>query len=186
MASARKSALDTLASHRMRLDAQPMRQLFADDPGRFDSFSVRFGDMLLDYSKNRIDSAAMKALFDLAHKAGVESRRDAMWAGEPINVTEHRAVMHMALRYQGDSIMVGGENVMPGVREVLDRMRDFSADVRSGAIRGATGKPFTDVVNIGIGGSDLGPAMVTLALEPYTRSDLRVHYVLQYRRRPYL
>ena len=177
MASARKSALDTLASHRMRLDAQPMRQLFADDPGRFDSFSVRFGDMLLDYSKNRIDSAAMKALFDLARKAGVESRRDAMWAGEPINVTEHRAVMHMALRYQGDSIMVGGENVMPGVREVLDRMRDFSADVRSGAIRGATGKPFTDVVNIGIGGSDLGPAMVTLALEPYTRSDLRVHYV---------
>ena len=177
MASARKSALDVLASHRMRLDTQPMRQLFAEDPSRFDSFSVRFGDMLLDYSKNRIDADAMKALFDLAREAGVESRRDAMWGGAPINVTENRAVMHMALRYQGDSVMVDGENVMPGVREVLDRMRDFSADVRSGAIRGATGKPFTDVVNIGIGGSDLGPAMVTLALEPYTRSDLRVHYV---------
>ena len=177
MATARKSALDTLASHRMRLDSTPMRQLFADDPSRFDTFSASFGDLLLDYSKNRIDDSAMKALFDLARASGVEARRDAMWAGEPINVTENRAVMHMALRYQGDSVMVDGENVMPGVRDVLDKMRSFSADVRSGAIRGATGKPFTDVVNIGIGGSDLGPAMVTLALEPYTRADLRVHYV---------
>ena len=177
MASARKTALDALASHRQRLDTLPMRKLFADDPSRFDKFSVSFEDMLLDYSKNRIDEDAMKALFDLARKAGVETRRDAMWAGEAINSTENRAVMHMALRYQGDSVTVDGENVMPAVRDVLDRMRAFSADVRSGTIVGATGKPFTDIVNIGIGGSDLGPAMVTLALEPYTRGDLRAHYV---------
>ncbi|MBU1173984.1 MAG: glucose-6-phosphate isomerase [Alphaproteobacteria bacterium] len=177
MASARKSLLDTLQPHRQRLENRPMRQLFAEDADRFSKFSVSFGDMLLDYSKNRIDEAAMKALFDLAREAGVEKRRDAMWAGEPINSTEHRAVMHMALRYQGDSMTIGDENVIPGVRQVLDRMRAFSADVRSGAIVGATAKPFTDIVNIGIGGSDLGPAMVTLALEPYTRADLRAHYV---------
>ena len=110
-----------------------------------------------------------------------------MWAGQPINVTEHRAVMHMAPALSGRQRQWSAvENVMPGVREVLDRMRDFSADVRSGAIRGATGKPFTDVVNIGIGGSDLGPAMVTLALEPYTRADLRGPLRLQCRWRPSL
>ncbi len=177
MASARKSALDALQSHRRRLEKKPMRQMFAEDSARFDKFSATAGNILLDYAKNRIDDEAMAALFALAREAGVEARRDAMWAGEPINITEHRSVMHMALRYQGDEVMVGGENVMRAVREVLGRMRNFSADVRSGDIVGSTGKPFTDVVNIGIGGSDLGPAMATLALEPYTRTDLRAHYV---------
>ncbi len=177
MASSRKTALDSLNEHRKRLENTPMRELFAKDDERFDKYSARFGDILLDYAKNRIDKEAMASLFALARASGVEQRRDAMWAGEPINTTENRSVMHMALRYQGDEVMVGGENVMPGVREVLDNMRKFSADIRSGAITGSTGKPFTDVVNIGIGGSDLGPAMVTLALEPYTRTDLRAHYV---------
>ncbi len=177
MVSSRKSALDALREHRNRLENKPMREMFAEDQARFDTFSARFDDLLLDYAKNRIDREAMAALFALARASGIEERRNAMWAGEPINITENRSVMHMALRYQGDSVNVDGKNVMPEVRGVLDAMRKFSADIRSGAITGSTGKPFTDVVNIGIGGSDLGPAMVTLALEPYTRTDLRAHYV---------
>ena len=178
MASDRKSLLNPLMKARKRLADTSMRELFAADPNRFKTFSVRAGDLLLDYSKNRIDDGAMEALFALARAAGVEERRDAMWKGEHINVTEDRAVEHMALRYFGDkAVKVDGKDVMPDVREVLSRMKVFSTQVRDGSIRGATGEPFTDVVNIGIGGSDLGPVMVTLALEPYTRADLRAHYV---------
>src|SRR5690606_5512533 len=145
---------------------------------RFREFSVSACGILLDYSKNRIDGKAMAALFDLARAAGVAERRKAMWKGEHINVTEDRAVMHMALRYMGDKpVKVDGEDVVPHVRSVLSAIRDFSEQVRDGSIMGATGETFTDVVNLGIGGSDLGPAMVTLALEPYTRRDLRLHYV---------
>ncbi len=172
------SLLSALAPHRERLEQNPMRQLFAADPERFTRFSASAGELLLDYSKNRIDSDAMAALFSLARKAGVEARRDAMWAGEHINITEDRAVQHMALRYMGDRpVLVDGVDVMPEVRRVLDGMKRFSDAVRDGSIRGAGGEPFTDIVNIGIGGSDLGPVMVTLALEPYTRADLRAHYV---------
>ncbi|WP_127143524.1 glucose-6-phosphate isomerase [Pelagibacterium montanilacus] len=175
---ARKQAFADLEKHRSRLQGTNMRELFAHDPERFATYSARFGDILLDYSKNRIDSQSLKALFALAKAADVEGRRDAMWAGEPINRTEGRAVLHMALRHFGDEpVTVDGENVMPGVRDVLARMKGFSEAVRSGEVRGATGEAFTDVVNIGIGGSDLGPAMVTLALAPYTRQDLRAHYV---------
>ncbi|MHB1102591.1 MAG: glucose-6-phosphate isomerase [Devosia sp.] len=178
MATSRKTALNTLTKHRKRLAEQPMRAQFALDPNRFQRYSAKVGDLLLDYSKNRIDEGAMKALFDLARAAGVEERRDRMWAGEPINTTEDRAVMHMALRYQGSKpVKVDGTDVMPAVREVLDRMRAFTGQVRGGSIRGYTGEKFTDIVNIGIGGSDLGPVMATLALEPYTRPDLRSHYV---------
>jgi len=178
MASKRKSLLNPLMKHRARLDEKPMRELFAEDASRFDSFSATFGDILLDYSKNRIDQKALAALFELAREVDVEGRRDRMWAGEHINSTEDRAVLHMALRYQGDQkVMVDGKDVMPDVRAVLDAMRVFSDKVRDGSIRGATGEQFTDVINIGIGGSDLGPAMVTLALAPYTRPDLRAHYV---------
>jgi glucose-6-phosphate isomerase len=178
MASPKKSLLNPLLKSRARLDEVTMRELFAADPKRFETFSVRAGDLLLDYSKNRIDEKAMTALFELARHAGVEERRDAMWAGEHINTTEDRAVEHMALRYFGDQpVMVDGKDVMPDVRAVLSAMRTFSGQVRDGSIRGATGETFTDVVNIGIGGSDLGPAMVTLALAPYTRPDLRAHYV---------
>ncbi len=173
-----KTTLDSLKKHRKRLTDRPMRQLFAESPDRFRSFSANCGDIILDYSKNRIDAEAMAALIDLARHAGVEARRDAMWAGEPINVTEGRSVLHMALRYGGEEpVLVDGEDVMPGIREVLERIKTFSDQVRDGSIKGHTGEQFTDIVNIGIGGSDLGPAMVTLALEPYTRADLRAHYV---------
>jgi len=178
MATSRKTALNTLMKHRKRLAEQPMRVQFALDPNRFQRYSVKAGDLLLDYSKNRIDEPAMKALMGLAQAAGIEERRDRMWGGEHINSTEDRAVMHMALRYQGKkAVKVDGADVMPAVREVLDRIRAFTDQVRDGTIRGHTGEQFTDIVNIGIGGSDLGPVMVTLALEPYTRSDLRSHYV---------
>jgi glucose-6-phosphate isomerase len=174
----RRAALDALIPHRTRLEERPLRQLFAEDPQRFARFSARSGELLLDYSKNRIDTEAMAALFELARATGVTERRDRMWSGAHINSTEDRAVMHMALRYQGsEPVTIDGRDVMPEVREVLERMRAFSDRVRDGKLNGATGVRFTDVVNIGIGGSDLGPAMVTLALEPYTRPDLRAHYV---------
>lgn len=176
--SGRKAAFSALEKHRNRITETTMADMFAADPKRFDSFSASFGDMLLDYSKNRIDEPVMKALFALARQVDVEGRRDRMWAGEHINTTEDRAVMHMALRYQGDAaVKVDGEDVMPGVRAVLAAMHSFSDQIRDGSIRGHTGEQFTDIVNIGIGGSDLGPTMVTLALEPYTRPDLRAHYV---------
>ncbi len=178
MASTRKSLLNPMMKHRRRLDALPMRELFAADSKRFKTFSASGCGILLDYSKNRIDEKAMAGLFDLARAAGVEERRKAMWKGEHINVTEDRAVLHMALRYMGDKpVKVDGKDVMPEIRAVLAAMKRFSDAVRNGSIRGAAGEQFTDVVNIGIGGSDLGPAMVTLALEPYTRADLRAHYV---------
>jgi glucose-6-phosphate isomerase len=178
MASNRKSLLNTMMKHRKRLADTPMRVQFALDPNRFKRFSVNAGDLLLDYSKNRIDEAAMECLFDIARAADVEGRRKAMWAGKHINITEDRAVMHMALRYQGDKpVKVDGKDVMPDIREVLAHMKLFSAQVRDGTIKGATGERFTDIINIGIGGSDLGPAMATLALAPYTRADLRAHYV---------
>jgi glucose-6-phosphate isomerase len=178
MASNRKSLLNPMMKHRARLADKPMRQLFAEDKNRFKAFTASAGDILLDYSKNRIDAKVMELLFDIARKAGVEERRKAMWAGQHINVSEDRAVMHMALRYQGDKpVKVDGKDVMPDVRAVLAAMKAFSGQVRDGSIKSATGETFTDVVNIGIGGSDLGPAMVTLALAPYTRPDLRLHYV---------
>src|SRR6185437_13901402 len=174
----RKAAFTQLEKHRKRLAPTTLRELFAADPDRFSTFSASFGDMLLDYSKNRIDADIMAALFDLARTVEVEARRDRMWAGDHINSSEDRAVLHMALRYQGDRpVLVDGHDVMPEVRAVLDHMRRFSDEVRNGTIRGATGEQFTDIVNIGIGGSDLGPAMATLALAPYTRADLRAHYV---------
>lgn len=174
----RKAAFEDLKQHRKRLSGTTMRELFAHDPERFSTYSARFGDILLDYSKNRIDSQSMAALFDLARAVDVEGRRDDMWSGKPINVTERRSVLHMALRHFGEApVLVDGADVMPAVRDVLVCIKGFSNDVRDGAIRGATGEQFTDVVNIGIGGSDLGPAMVTLALAPYTRPNLRAHYV---------
>ena len=178
MATSRKSLLNKLMKHRKRLDDQPMRVQFAIDPNRFKRYSASAGDILLDYSKNRIDEPALEALFELARAVDLESRRKAMWAGEHINATEDRAVMHMALRYLGDKpVKIDGTDVRAQVGDVLAAMERFSDAVRSGKIRGATGEQFTDVINIGIGGSDLGPVMVTAALAPYTRPDLRVHYV---------
>jgi glucose-6-phosphate isomerase len=176
--SGRKAGFETLGKLKKSIEGQPMRLLFAEDPNRFQRFSASGADILLDYSKNRIDEEVMAALFDLARAAGVEERRAQMCEGEHINITEDRAVMHMALRYQGDKpVEVDGQDVMPDVRAVLKAIETYTNAVRSGEIRGHGGEQITDVVNIGIGGSDLGPVMVTLALAPYTRPDLRAHYV---------
>ena len=128
---------------------KPMREMFAADPGRFGRFSTRLGDLLLDYSKNRIDGDTMGLLTALAAQAGVAQARDAMFAGDKINATEHRSVLHVALRNRsGRPMRVDGADVMPQVTEVLAKMQDFSHRVRSGEWTGATGKPMTSVVNI--------------------------------------
>ncbi|HWO99498.1 MAG TPA: glucose-6-phosphate isomerase [Methylococcus sp.] len=168
----------TLAQHFADIAPLHMRDLFAQDPGRFETFSLRLGDLLFDYSKNRITSETVTALVALAEQAGLRERIDAMFGGEKINVTEERAVLHVALRNRSDRpIHVDGRDVMPEVRRVLEQMRRFVRAVRTGEWRGATGKAVTDVVNIGIGGSDLGPRMVVKALSPYANPRLRVHFV---------
>lgn len=155
-----------------------MRDLFAADAGRFDKFSLRLGDILFDYSKNRVTEETMSLLFDLARQAGVEARRDAMFSGEKINRTEDRAVLHVALRNRANRpILVDGADVMPEVNRVLAQMRDFCARIHSGAWKGYTGKKITDVVNIGIGGSDLGPQMASLALAHYAVPGMAAHFV---------
>lgn len=171
-------AWKALADHHSRLRSLGMRELFARDPERFRSFSAQFEDILLDYSKNRVTEETMRLLFDLARQAEVERWRDRMFGGEKINVTENRAVLHVALRNRSNRpILVDGEDVMPGVNRVLAQMREFTEAVRGGAWKGYTGRAITDVVNIGIGGSDLGPVMATAALVPYSKRDLRMHFV---------
>ena len=155
-----------------------MRDMFAKNPRRFEEFSISEGDLFLDYSKNRIDRKTMDLLIELAKETGVEAARDKMFAGEKINITENRAVLHTALRNRSDEpVYVDGKNVMPQIREVLAKMKTFSEAVRNGEWKGATGKEITDVVNIGIGGSDLGPVMVTEALKHYQKDNLHVHFV---------
>jgi glucose-6-phosphate isomerase len=155
-----------------------MRELFAKDPERFARFSVRFGDLLFDYSKNRVETETMEQLLALAAQAGLAKRIEEMFSGEKINTTEQRAVLHVALRNRSNRpINVDGEDVMPKVNAVLKQMRTFSEAVRSGSWKGFSGKRITDVVNIGIGGSDLGPKMVCQALTPYAGTDLAVHFV---------
>nr|ADA56787.1 glucose-6-phosphate isomerase [Euphydryas aurinia] len=157
-------------------------QLFQQDPDRFNKFSLRIptpndGDILLDYSKNRVDAAALSLLFELAKSRGVEQARDAMFSGQKINFTEDRAVLHIALRNRKNRpILVNGKDVTPDVNAVLAHMKEFSEQIISGNWKGYTGKPITDVINIGIGGSDLGPLMVTEALKPYA-NHLKVHFV---------
>lgn len=166
-----------LAAHRTRTVSQHLRELFAADNNRFASFSARLDDLLLDYSKTAVTPETIELLLALAGAADVEAKRDAMFAGEPINTTEGRAVLHTALRNQlGRPVMVDGIDVMPEVNAVLERMSAFAEGIRSGTITAADGGRFTDVVNIGIGGSDLGPVMATLALAPY-HDGPRLHYV---------
>jgi len=156
----------------------PMRDLFDRDPGRYDRFSAEGAGLFLDYSKNRVTDKTMNLLFDLAREADVTGRIEAMFSGARINTTENRAVLHVALRANGDqSIRVDGRNVVEQVQRVLDQMEVFTGKVRSGEWKGYTGKRITDVVNIGIGGSDLGPRMVTAALDYYRQPDLNFHFV---------
>lgn len=171
-------AWQDLSRHWRDVSGLHMRDLFSEDPGRFERFSLQVEDILFDYSKNRITERTLQLLCNLAREAGLEEKRERMFAGEPINCTEGRAVLHAALRNRSDRPMhVDGEDVMPGVRAVLAKMRGFTEQVRSGHWRGFSGKPVRDVVNIGIGGSDLGPLMVTEALKPYGHQELRVHFV---------
>ncbi|MBK9327382.1 MAG: glucose-6-phosphate isomerase [Hydrogenophilales bacterium] len=166
-----------LKEERKAWKALHLRNLFARDKKRAERFSLQMDDLLLDYSKNLIRPQTMKLLLKLAREAGVETLRDAMFAGEKINLTEGRAVLHTALRNRSDRpVLVDGHDVMPDVREVLARMRAFADKVRTGKWKGYTGKAISDVVNIGIGGSDLGPAMVCLALKPYG-GNIRAHFV---------
>lgn len=170
-------AFTALARHHAAMGGFSLRAAFARDPRRFEAFSATDADMLLDWSKCAVDRRAMMLLLSLARAASLETRRDAMFGGAAINATEARAVLHTALRAAPTAtIMAGGRNVMPDVARVLARMARFARGIRQGTITGITGKRFTDVVNIGIGGSDLGPAMATQALAPY-RDGPRIHFV---------
>lgn len=172
------SAYKTLQKHQKTVAKKSMRELFAEDANRFKRFSVKFDDILLDYSKNRITGRTMSFLRNLADECGLQDAIEQMFAGEAINATENRAVLHTALRNFSDrAVFVDGKNVMPDVQAVLEKMKIFSTQVISGEWRGYTGKKITDIVNIGIGGSDLGPVMVTEALKPYAKKGISVHYV---------
>jgi len=155
-----------------------MRSLFEGDPARASRFSMTAGDLFLDYSKNRVTEETMRLLLDLPERLGLRKAIDGMFGGEKINRTEDRAVLHVALRApEGYSILVEGENVVPGVHRVLRQMSEFAEKVRTGEWKGFTGKPIRNVINIGIGGSDLGPAMATAALGAYADPELRVRFI---------
>ena len=174
----RRPAWQALEAHYQQMKEVHLRTLFAQDPARGERLVAEGAGLVLDYSKNRVTDETLRLLLQLAETAGVAARRDAMFRGEKINITEKRAVLHVALRApRGESIVVDGENVVPGVHAVLDRMADFSNRVRGGAWKGFTGKRIRAVVNIGIGGSDLGPAMAYDALRPYGDRDLTVRFV---------
>jgi glucose-6-phosphate isomerase len=171
-------AWTALSEHYKQISKKHMRDMFAADPQRFDKFSLEACGILLDYSKNRISNKTMKLLLALARQANVEGWRDKMFNGEKINFTENRAVLHTALRSRSHCpIMVDGKDVMHDVNAVLAHMKSFSNSIRSGEWKGYTGRAMTDIVNIGIGGSDLGPVMVTEALKPYAKPGLRIHFV---------
>ncbi|MFA5899045.1 MAG: glucose-6-phosphate isomerase [Hyphomicrobium sp.] len=167
-----------LAEHHARIKDTHLRDLFAHDPERAERFTVEGGGLILDYSKNRIASETMALLVKLAEERGLAAKRETMFRGDKINLTENRAVLHTALRAPRDAVIeVDGRNVVPDVHAVLDRMADFAQRVRSGAWKGYTGKPIRNIVNIGIGGSYLGPEMAYLALRPYADPNLRFRFV---------
>ncbi|MFC9685216.1 glucose-6-phosphate isomerase [Streptomyces sp. NPDC056948] len=175
----RRPEWTALEDHRTDTLPQPdLRELFAADPGRAERYVVRVGDLRIDYSKHLVTDETLALLQELATATDVFGLRDAMFRGERINVTEDRAVLHTALRAPRDAVVeVDGENVVPGVHAVLDKMAGFAGRVRSGEWTGHTGKRIRNVVNIGIGGSDLGPAMAYEALRPYTARDLTFRFV---------
>ncbi len=168
----------SLQSHQASLAETTMRDLFAAEPHRGQRLQLRCGTLVLDYAKNLVTDETLRLLRELARHAGVESLRDEMFAGAKINLTEDRAVLHVALRNQSDRpIVVDGQDVMPAVRAALTKMKAFATSVREGQWRGHSGKAITKVVNIGIGGSDLGPVMVVEALKPYAHQELSVQFV---------
>ncbi|HET6385795.1 MAG TPA: glucose-6-phosphate isomerase [Armatimonadota bacterium] len=171
-------AWKALDAHYEQMAPRQMRDLFREDPGRYDRFSLQFEDILVDFSKNRVTDETLCLLRDLAAQADLKGWTEKMFTGARINTTEDRAVLHVALRNRSNRpILVDGKDVMPEVNAVLAHMKEFTEAIRSGAWTGYTGKPITDVVNIGIGGSDLGPVMATEALKPYGKPGLNVHFV---------
>jgi len=169
-------AWKALEQHRIELESVHLREMFERDPGRFERFSIELDDLLFDYSKNRINQRTRELLVALAEQARLPAWIERMFSGDQINFTENRSVLHVALRGSG-SLVVDGVDVMPAVQAVKAKMRRLTEKVRSGAWKGHTGKHISDIVNIGIGGSDLGPVMVSEALRPYWQAGLRVHFV---------
>lgn len=173
-----RSAWNALLAHAQQMHAVRMLDLFDEDPARAEVFSAQAAGLFLDYSKNPASRETLRLLVALAEDCSVRDQIGAMFGGKRINVTEQRAVLHVALRNRsGRPVTTNGGDVMPDVLAVLERMRRFSEAVRSGALRGFTGRAFTDVVNIGIGGSDLGPLMVSRALAPFASEGPRAHFV---------
>jgi len=183
MATATKTVTElpawkALSAHFQKIDRLHLRELFAQDPKRGERLTVEATGLYLDYSKNRITDETLALLLQLAEQSGLRARIDAMFGGEKINISEKRAVLHVALRApKGQSILVDGEDVVPGVHAVLDRMTDFSSRVRSGSWPGHTGKPICNIVNIGIGGSDLGPVMAYESLKHYSDRAMTFRFV---------
>src|SRR5262252_6849970 len=176
--SVERQSWKALESHYTKVSKLHLRELFEQDPERGERMTAEAVGLFLDYSKNRITDETLKLLFRVAEEAGLQSRIDAMFRGEKINRTENRAVLHTALRApKGSSIVVDGEDVVPKVHSVLDKMADFCERVRSGAWKGHTGKRIRNVVNIGIGGSDLGPVMAYEALRAYTDRAMNFRFV---------
>ncbi|RKE05832.1 glucose-6-phosphate isomerase [Catellatospora citrea] len=173
-----RAAWKALETHRAELGGRDLRELFAADPDRGERLTIEAAGLYLDYSKNLITDETLRLLVRLAEESGLAEHRDAMFRGEPINVSEHRSVLHVALRMpKGASLVVDGVDVVAQVHEVLDRMADFARRVRSGDWKGHTGKRIRNIVNIGIGGSDLGPVMAYEALRHYTDRDLTFRFV---------
>ena len=167
-----------LSEHCQGMKSVHMRDLFREDPRRFDKLSLRFSEILVDYSKNRITEETIGLLLDLAEEVCVRDGIEKMFTGDKINETENRAVLHVALRNRSNSpIYVDGSDVMPKVNAVLEKMKGFSQKIISGEWRGYTGRRISDLVNIGIGGSDLGPHMVTECLRPYAKDWITAHFV---------
>jgi glucose-6-phosphate isomerase len=174
----KRPAWKALEDHYKSIQKTHLRKLFADDPKRGERLTVEALGIYLDYSKNRVTDETLKLLLQLAEESGLQARIDAMFRGEKINITEKRAVLHVALRApRGTSIVVDGENVVPAVHAVLDKMTDFSNRVRSGAWKGHTGKRIRNVINVGIGGSDLGPVMAYEALKHYSDRAMTFRFV---------
>jgi glucose-6-phosphate isomerase len=174
----KRPAWKALEDHYKSIQKTHLRNLFADDPKRGERLTVEALGIYLDYSKNRVTDETLKLLLQLAEESGLQARIDAMFRGEKINITEKRAVLHVALRApRGTSIVVDGENVVPAVHAVLDKMTDFSNRVRSGAWKGHTGKRIRNVINVGIGGSDLGPVMAYEALKHYSDRAMTFRFV---------
>ncbi|HEV7708855.1 MAG TPA: glucose-6-phosphate isomerase, partial [Asanoa sp.] len=173
-----RPAWKALAAHHAEIGGRHLREFFADDPGRGKRLRAEAAGLYLDYSKNRITDETLRLLIGLARECQLEQRRDLMFAGEPINTSEHRSVLHVALRMpKGTSLVVDGVDVVAQVHQVLDRMAAFAERIRSGEWRGHTGKPIRAIVNVGIGGSDLGPVMAYEALRHYSSRDLTFRFV---------